>query len=177
MVGPLVVLFCRMLLALVFTISLIGKLRDRAAFEEAIVEFQLLPPGAAILAARVFLASEALVVVLLALGGAALPAGFGLALLLLAIFSTALLLVLRRKLAVVCNCFGRTEQHISRYDLVRNALLAACGLLGLGALGGAGYPFSSQELVVIGLMAAAGAAIITNLADVVETLRQPIRIR
>lgn len=177
MAADQLLLFCRILIALVFALSLVGKIRNVGAFQESIADFELLPAQASRAAAWIFLVGEALVVVLLLIGGVALAAGFGLAILLLAVFSTALLLILRRKRQVVCNCFGRADQQITAYDVVRNGLLIAGCLAGLFALQSAGGGVSAAELIVVGLMAAAGSALVTNLADIAETLRQPIQIK
>lgn len=177
MVADQLLVFCRILIALVFILSLVGKLRNVAAFQEAITDFELLPERAVKVATWAFLAGEALVIVLLVVGGGGLLAGFGLAIVLLALFSMALLLVLRRKLKVVCNCFGQSEQHISGYDVARNALLIVSCLGGLFALRSAGASLSAGELALLGLMAAAATILITNLADIAETVRQPVQIK
>ncbi|MBV9791119.1 MAG: hypothetical protein JOZ51_23185 [Chloroflexi bacterium] len=169
-------LFCRIALALIFAVSALGKARDVAAFREAIADFKLLPAGLVSAAAWGFLVGEVAVVLLMLAGGALLGLGFVLAIVLLALFAVALLLVLQRRIKVTCNCFGRSEQHVSPYDVLRNLLLIGCSLLGLALVAETGATINSAEVVLIALMAAAFTLCVTNLADIAETLRQPFHI-
>lgn len=169
----LVLTFCRVVLALVFALSVGGKIIDIRAFQEAITDFRLLPPGWSRAAAWGFVLAESAVVVSMVVGGPTLVAGFLLALALLSVFSLALVVALRRDTRVSCNCFGRTERRISPYDVLRNALLALCALTGAWALS---VPLQSAPIAgtaLVGLMAACFAVFVTNLKDVIETLRQP----
>jgi len=80
---------------------------------------------------------------------------------------------LMRKRRVVCNCFGHSERRISPYDVLRNILLTACSLSGIWALVEPQQGLPATDTMLMGLMAACCVALVTNIADVVETLRQP----
>ncbi|MBO0801515.1 MAG: hypothetical protein J2P25_00350 [Nocardiopsaceae bacterium] len=98
---------------------------------------------------------------------------------LLAVFSATLITALRRREAVSCNCFGPGTRPVSRYDLVRNAVLGMCcvaGLLEGGWLGYGGSPAghpSPAVIVLLGFVAAVFVTIAVNLEDIVEVLRKP----
>ncbi len=171
-----VLLFCRIVIALVFIFSATGKLRDVAAFQAAVSDFQILPAKWNKAAAWLFLGAEILVVGLMLLGGNGLLIGFFLAAALLAVFSYALLNALQRKKALICNCFGATEQRISPYDVARNIALIACSLLGIWTVVRSFQYSFSVESIVVGLMAVSFTLIVTNLAGTVATLRQPVDV-
>lgn len=166
-------MFCRVVIAAVFVLSAGGKALDVPAFQESVEDFRLMPKALARVAAWFFLVSEIAVVIAMAIGGRALMAGFVLAAGLLVLFSTALAVALRRKAAISCNCFGRDERRISPYDMARNALLTACSLAGVWTLTASTQSLSGSELALVILMAACFVALVTNLRDVAETLRQP----
>lgn len=176
MTTPYTLTFCRIAVALVFALTVVGKAQNVTAFQEAILDFQLLPPNWSKALAWTFLSTEALVVLLMVIGGSILLPGFLLAIVLLLSFAIALVLVLRRNKRVACNCFGRTERHISSYDVVRNLLLTACSLLGIWALLGPQQNLSINDVLLVGLMAACFVTLVTGIADVVETLRQPFHV-
>jgi Methylamine utilisation protein MauE len=168
--------FCRIATGLLFAVSAIGKLRDFAAFRASVAGFELLPRAWSPIAARVLLGAEVGVVLLLAVGGPLLPVGFWLAALVLLGFSAALVAVLRRGLRVTCNCFGPTTRHVSYYDVIRNLVLLAVALLGVLALAASGQALDGTEIVLVALMAGCFVALLTQLADVAETLRRPFSV-
>lgn len=171
-------MFCRLALAATFAWSAGGKLRDMRAFRDSITAFRLLPRRWSAPLGWAFVGGEAAVVVLLLLGQPPLlGAAFGLAAGLLLIFSGALLSVMRRALAVSCNCFGRTEQQVSWYDLVRNALLLGCCLGGGWALPAASAALTGGETMLLGIMALCFLVLVTHVGDIVETLRRPFEIQ
>lgn len=176
MTTPYILTFCRITVALIFALTVVGKAQDVTAFQEAILDFQILPPNWSKVFAWTFLGAETLVVLLMGIGGGILLPGFLLAALLLMSFAVALVLVLQRNRRIVCNCFGRTERRISSYDVVRNVLLTACSLLGIWTLLGPQQNLSSADVILVGLMAACFVTFVTSMADVVETLRQPFHV-
>ncbi|GHO57273.1 MauE/DoxX family redox-associated membrane protein [Ktedonobacter robiniae] len=121
--------FCRVVIGLVFATSSFGKARNIPRFQQAVRDFQLLPPGLSKPAALLFLCGELLVVLLVAIGGPFLLPGFALAALLLLMFSGALTWVVTRRLQATCNCFGTSNKKIVPADIWRNLgfLLCACG--------------------------------------------------
>lgn len=169
-------LFCRMVVGFVFALSAMGKLTNSVGFQEAIADFQLLPKRWNIPLSWAFLAGEIGVMVMLMAGQSLLIPGFVLAIALLTIFSIGLALVLQRKLRVACNCFGRTNRPISRYDVVRNILILCLCLGGIWLSSSSLYNLSFSEVVLIVLMASCCVAIVTNLSDVIETVRQPFQV-
>jgi hypothetical protein len=171
-------MFCRIAIAATFGWSALGKLRDMLAFRAAITAFRVLPARWSAPLAWAFVSGEVAVLLLLLSG---LPTlwllGFALAVLLLTLFSTALLSVIRRNMAINCNCFGRSEQQISRYDLVRNGLLLVCCVIGGSLLTAAQLPVSVSATILLGVMSLGFVVLVTHLEDIVETLRQPFEVQ
>jgi uncharacterized membrane protein YphA (DoxX/SURF4 family) len=170
--------FCRIAIAAIFGWSAIGKLRDMRGFRDAITAFRLLPRHWSTAVAWAFVGGE-VAVVLLMLSGQPMLLGLGFALAagLLAVFSGALISGMRRALAVSCNCFGGSEQHISWYDVVRNALLIACSLVGGWSLMLPERRIAASETLLLGVMALCFVVLVTHVEDVVETLRQPFELQ
>lgn len=170
-------MFCRIAIAAIFGWSALGKLRDLRGFRDAITAFRLLPREWSGPLAWVFVGGE-IAVVLLMLSGvpAALGLGFALATGLLALFAVALIGAMWRALAVSCNCFGSSEQQISWYDVVRNVLLIACSLLGGWLLRLPQRGLTTDETLLLGVMALGFVVLVTHVEDVVETLRQPFEL-
>ncbi|HEV2888001.1 MAG TPA: MauE/DoxX family redox-associated membrane protein [Jatrophihabitans sp.] len=166
--------FCRWAIGLTFAVSALGKARSMTDFRAAIEDFGMLPRRAIGQVAAATVATEGLVVLLLALGRGWATAGFVLALALLAAFSAVLVAALRRKAAVSCNCFGTSQRPISFYDVARNGCLALCCLGGLwsrhAATGNAPEP---ALVLALALMAATFLVVVSNLEDIVELLRKP----
>jgi hypothetical protein len=166
-----VLLFCRWSIGLTFLASAVGKARDLPAFRLAITDLRALPARLARPAAIGTVVAEALVVLGMII---ALPVGFVLAAVLLALFSAVLVAALRREAEVSCNCFGASERPISWYDVGRNAVLVACCVSGLTSYAIADHGRPAVALIVLlGLMAGCFFLIVNNCGDIVELLRQP----
>lgn len=176
MVAAFAEMVCRVSIALVFALSARGKARDMAGFEAAIGDFRVFPRGWSRMVARGVVGAELAVVVSMSIGGRVLLVGFLLAGGLLTVFSVALMSVLRRNLRVACNCFGPTERRVSPYDVARNALLIGCGAVGIWTFGASVTTLPVLETVLACAVAASLAVLLTNLADVVETLRRPFEV-
>jgi hypothetical protein len=138
--------FCQMALLLLFAFTAWRKGRDLAAFAHSLEGFAIVPPAWVDSVARLTTFAEALVTLLLVFGfvwQGVLLAGFTLALLLLLLFTGALVSVVARDLSVPCSCFGASERPVSRIALVRNAGLIVCSATGLfAALVGAEVPLA-----------------------------------
>ncbi|HEY9410410.1 MAG TPA: MauE/DoxX family redox-associated membrane protein [Jiangellaceae bacterium] len=171
---PHVVLACQALLVLVFAISVAGKVRDSAAFAEFVGATRRLLPAsigarpARWIAAGVVGAEVTAVVSLLLPVSTVL--GFLLALVLLAGFTAAVLLALRRGERAPCRCFGTSTHPLGAAQVVRNAILLAAA-----ALGGIGAVSSPAEViepggVAIALLAAGLVALPVLLADDIADL-------
>ncbi len=163
-----VVLTCRLLLGVVFAVSLAGKLRGTGDFVEA--TRRLVPVRFArwdrLLSAAVA-AVELGVLILLVVQP---TAGFLLALALLAAFTVALAAALRRGETAPCHCFGSVGTPLGRRHVVRNAVLLSIAALGLA------FPAMSPPLaesLPAATIALAVAAIVIRFDDLVE-LYQPL---
>ena len=158
----------RILLGVVFAVSLAGKLRGTGDFVEATrrlvpVRFARWDRPLAAAVAAVELAVIALLVFqptvsyLLALG-------------LLAAFTVALAAALRRGETAPCHCFGSGSTPLGRRHLVRNAVLLSIAALGLA------FPTTSPpsaESLPAATIAIAAALIVIRFDDLVD-LYQPL---
>lgn len=122
--------FCRIAIGIVFLLSFGSKIRNTAQFQRSIAGFRLLSRKLSDVAAILSLGGELAVVLCLLIGGELLLPGFGLAVLLLLVFSIALISVLVRKLSISCNCFGASEEPVVVADVWRNVGLIACAVAG-----------------------------------------------
>jgi uncharacterized membrane protein YphA (DoxX/SURF4 family) len=117
----------RLGLALVLGTSGLFKLRNLEGFRRSLANYRLLPPSLE--------GTAALLVPVLELGVAILilspvyPLGIALFLLLIALFSGAILWGLRQGGGFSCGCLGDVEEPLSPWLLLRNALLALLGAL------------------------------------------------
>lgn len=173
-----VLTFCRWAVGITFAVSAGGKALNLGAFREAILDFGVLSRRLSGPAATTFFAAEVLVVALMVLGGIGLPVGFALGGILLIIFSAALATALRESIEVNCNCFGRAERRVSWYDVARNAILVVCAGVGLWAYEAFPQQVSPKigAVLLLSLMASCFVVIVTNLEDIVETLRRPYTV-
>ncbi|MGW5559222.1 MauE/DoxX family redox-associated membrane protein [Micromonospora sp. NPDC003944] len=161
-------LTARLLLALVFVVAVVGKLRTRAGFAEFVASVRQfgVPARWAPPAARVAVATEAAVVVLLAVGRT-VPAGLLLATGLLGVLTAAIVGALRRGARPACRCFGAGDAPIGARHVVRNLALTTVALLGLlGWATASGPPSAPTVLLAVGV-AVPLAAVVVRLDDVV----------
>lgn len=165
-------IFSRIVIGLVFVASSLGKIRSFSAFEQAVENFQILPPQFVRACAAVFLGSELVIVVMMFWGGKSLlMIGFLIALILLSVFCIALLAVLIRRLQVPCNCFGSSQRPASSADIWRNVGLITCALMGIAALPAlpdATTNISPLETGLLGMMALVFVALSIYLREVIE---------
>ena len=165
--------FCRVVIELVFLFSSVGKLRNISQFQQTITNFRLLPARMSRPTSLLFVGAEVAVVLLVALGGRFLPPGFLLAIILLLIFSGALISVLARQIQTSCNCFGSNERPVTQADIWRNAVFVLC------ALGGSSLTLgriSPEGLELVTWLLIGGIAIIfvltaSFLGDIVQLFR------
>lgn len=159
-------------LLLVFLVASLRKLRDPPATVKTLRGFGLTPSMAALLGPALPWA-ELAVVLLMLMPGAAV-AGAGLALVLLAVFTAAILGALLRGKRPNCNCFGHaSDKPIGWNTAARNAMLLALaaslllpatrferGLLELWLVAVRGFePFALVALASAGLLALQSAVI------------------
>jgi thiol-disulfide isomerase/thioredoxin/uncharacterized membrane protein YphA (DoxX/SURF4 family) len=121
----------RLLLAVVFAVAGVSKLRDRPGTREATVGFGVPPRLARPLALLLPVVELAVAVLLLPAATAAVGAACALFLLLL--FSTAIAANLARGRTPECHCFGQLHSEPAGWKtLGRNAALAGVALFALG---------------------------------------------
>ncbi|MEV8516037.1 MauE/DoxX family redox-associated membrane protein [Dactylosporangium sp. NPDC051484] len=124
-------IFCCTAIGFVFAQSLFDKIRSperRAAFRKA--AGSLAPGIDDRLSALTVVIGEALVVTLLLLGRP--PEAMGGAMLLLTIFTAAIVRTIVRRRKVACNCFGPSDTPVGGLHVARNIVLAAITATGLG---------------------------------------------
>ena len=184
---PYVLLGLAAVLGLVFGVSAWSKVRSAAAQRAFAASLRPLIPdrvggavAGALTAAEVVVAlclAATAVAVLVELPGART---FGIVAMLLAAGLCAALTVgvavtVRRHLNVRCACFGAAERQLSGRHVVRNAILLAVALAGLGtAAAGPTTPVAVAGAVV-GVGAGAVAALILIRLDDVVDLFVPVR--
>lgn len=156
---------CASLLALVFAVSAISKIRDFGGFVASVPGLvPRLAGGMARPVGLLVVALEAIMPVLLAVPAAA-PYGFGLAFLMLAAFTVAIAAAVRRGRRAPCRCFGVSAAPLGNRHLGRNAVLLTATALGAVP---AGSPEAAAGVAVAVAAGAVGAILIVSfdpLAD------------
>jgi uncharacterized membrane protein YphA (DoxX/SURF4 family) len=118
---------CRCLVAVVFVLSVSGKVCSRTAFAGFVGSVGTLVPrwrGRRRSIAAGVVAVETVIVVLLAVPATARVAAALAAVVLLG-FTTAIVAALRRGSTASCRCFGASTVQLGRRHVVRNGLLLA----------------------------------------------------
>lgn len=167
-------LFCRGVIELTFIVSFFSKASNIANFTQTIDAFRILPERLGHYTALLFLSGECIVALLMFIGGVFLAPGFLLAILLLLIFCIALMLIVKRKIRISCNCFGSSEVQISLIDIWRNLGFMLCALGGWGTLlvlRSPREPLNIAEWGTITLSAALFVLIWTQLSMIVQVFR------
>ena len=168
--------FCRIAIAIMFALAWMGKIRNITTFQEAISDFRLLPENWSKVVARISISLELVTIVFMIIGKNLLLVGFLLAIGLLTTFSIALVTTLLRKMKVICNCFGLTENPISPYDIVRNLLFILCSAVGIWTFFIPLQNISISEVILTGFISLHYVILVVNIGDVVETLRRPFHL-
>lgn len=169
-----VVLSCRYLLAGVFLVALVSKLRSRAAYLEFIAATGALLGTGDRTARRAALSTvgveTAIVCALIAEPTARV--GLGLAALLLGCFTIVLMRALRRGATTPCRCFGASTAPIRVHHAMRSAVLGALAAGGLLVdLALATHQYEPAGVAVSVPAVAAGILLTTRLDDVADLLR------
>jgi hypothetical protein len=144
----------------VLLVSLISKLRSRAAFREfadALAALRVIPGRWALPLAWLSVAAEAAVFgALLWPGGTVVGLAGGTVL--FAGFTAGLAVAVRRGATVGCHCFGATSAPVARRHVVRSGFLsaAALGALCVAATAHVGWPTGLPAAQLIVALAAAG---------------------
>lgn len=146
-------------LAAVFAVSGVAKLLDPGGTREAVAGFGVPSRLAGLVAAG--LAPAELVVALLLLIPATSLVGLVLAVVLLAGFTTAVVVALRAGRRPECHCFGRIGgADISGRTIARNGVLAVLAILGLVGTVAGSRPDGSGLVVAVTAGLALGAAVV-----------------
>lgn len=152
----------RVLLGAVFAVSAASKARpaDHRAFRRTVRDWTggRVPAAPA---AAALVALEAAVPVLLAVRPAA---GLALAAALLAVFTAAIIVQLRRGSPAGCRCFGSTGAPVSSLHVVRNAVLLAVAVAGLAASGSSRWDGS---IAAVGGLALLLGVLVVRMDDLV----------
>lgn len=171
-----VLLFCRLTVAFLFVFSSYRKILALQDFAVTIGDFNLLPRRWSKTVAWLFLGAEMAIALFVILGGYLLAIGFSLAIVLLTVFSLALITALKRHISMSCTCFGRTERPISRYDVARNMLMILWSLVGLFLAMYVPQQLTWETTLLLALMSLVFLLCATNLEDIVETLFRPFPV-
>jgi hypothetical protein len=164
---------CRAAVGLVFLLALAGKLAGAGAFAEfarSVREMRAAPPALVPVVARATVLAEGLTVLLLAIGlRITILLGLGLAVLLTAAFSHAVLRTVRSGNRTPCRCFGRSSSPLGPRHLVRNGLLLGVAVAGLvaSAAGGSAGLAGALVAVLAGLFLGLVIAAFDDLAQLV----------
>ncbi|MET7464362.1 MauE/DoxX family redox-associated membrane protein [Nonomuraea sp. NPDC005501] len=166
---------CAWLIAVVFAITAVSKARDLAGFARSLPDLVPVPraltrPLAVVVAALEGLVALLVAVPLVAGVSGVVAYGLGLALLLLAAFTVAIAVALRRGRRAPCRCFGASAAPLGARHLVRNGLLIIAAALGL--LQPAGSP-ALAGVVVAGVAGLIGAILVAAFDDLVDLFAGP----
>ncbi|GAA3123678.1 MauE/DoxX family redox-associated membrane protein [Streptosporangium carneum] len=168
---PYVLIACGALLAAVFGVSAVGKLRGGAAFASfsgSLVRLRLLPRAWAGAAAALVVTAEGLVPPLLAFPATRM-AGFCLAAGLMTAFCVGIELSVRRGASAPCRCFGVSSSPLGRRHLIRNSVLLAASLSGGAAVAaGASGPLHPAGVAVALASAGCAAVAVVRFDDIAE---------
>ncbi len=164
---PYILIFCRSVVGLLFTLSFAGKVVNSSDFGQAIRNFRILPNQLSYIAAIFILCIEFLIIVLMFIGDSFLTVGFFFAGFTLVAFSLAILLVLLRDLRIDCNCFGPMYVEITYYDLLRNVGFLGATFVGFVESLTSKVQLSQLEFFVVFLIAIVYLASLINLREIV----------
>lgn len=170
MVLPYLLTFCRMAIGMLFAYSSITKVGDLPRFSQAITRLNLLPHSLSKSTAVLLLGYELLIVLLLIAGEPFIGVAFGGAMVLLLLFTIAILLSLAKGLNTSCHCFGKDNKPISHYDVARNLGLLSIATVGLwmSHLSKSMSSLTIIETLLISIVASIFMLIWLNLRDILQ---------
>ncbi|MED7955121.1 MauE/DoxX family redox-associated membrane protein [Streptomyces sp. BE303] len=165
----------RCVVALVFAVSALAKLRAPGDFASALRAMAVVPRR---LNRPVVIAVplvEAAVALLVWLPGPVATWAFAAAGGLLALFAAVLVSVLWRRIDVSCPCFGAAGVPVGRAHVVRNLLLAGVAAAGLVASTAPDPGGLEPAAVALVLLVAVGASALAIATDTLVELFSPAR--
>ncbi|MFI0353127.1 MauE/DoxX family redox-associated membrane protein [Actinomadura sp. 9N407] len=173
-VMPYLTIGCQAVVAVAFARSCAAKVAGRDAF----ADFRRWLSGAVRVPAALAGPAAAGAVIAEAATAAAMlvpslvPIGFLVAMLLLAVFTVAVVSMIRRRVRVPCRCFGAGSRPPGVPHVVRNVvLLPAAGGGAVTALIGDGPPPADAAAALAVLAGAAAALLLIDLEEIIEILR------
>ncbi|GHJ53041.1 hypothetical protein Nm8I071_23480 [Nonomuraea sp. TT08I-71] len=173
-----VVIGGRLLVAGIFLLSLLSKVRGRAAycrFVTATADLAGVRDRVARPLAAATVAFEAAIVVLVVLPITPVV-GFTLAVTLLTAFTVGLARASRRSDPVRCHCFGTSSTPVSIRQVARNVvLIAVVALLAALTVGAPHEPVGLGGVAIAALVALPSALTVAHLDDLIDVLRPSIR--
>ncbi len=171
----------RSAIGVVFAVAAVSKTRPRGRADFRAAVAALAPAadgGARVLAVAVITAEWAVAVLVVLPGQAPATAAAGLvaAAVLLAAFTAAIYLALRRGTTTPCRCFAASARPISRVQILRGTLLLSACAVGLAAQAqavGPARPAGLWVAAVTGVLLGAAAVAFDDLADLFTTPAAP----
>jgi hypothetical protein len=172
---------CRGLIGLIFFLSAASKIKSRASSAEFFAVTRKLlrvfagRPWATPLVTRVtgFAVISMELAILIALTIPSLARlGFGIALVALLMFSSAIAAAMHRGVRMSCACFGRSTTPLGVPHLVRNIILAVAAITGL-VLGAERPETASPEALLVPVLAALATALVLIRFDDLVDLFKP----
>lgn len=163
---------CRWTIGLTFAASAVGKAVALSHFIDSLERLGV--PGRRVrtVLAGVIVGCEAFIAVMSGVGGGLVCGAFTCSIVLLVVFSATLLRVLQRGVRTSCNCFGRSARPVTKYDVLRNAILIGASILGLWAQGVATGQIVGLAALQAGLMGAVFSTVVAHLGDILQVLRR-----
>lgn len=171
------ILGCRLVVAGIFLVSLISKIRNRAQYREFVVATAALTGTRAPVTGRLAgltVAAEGAVVLLTALPVTA-TAGLLLAVAVLGAFTYALVRVVRRNRVVTCRCFGSSAAPVGWPQVLRNVVLILVAVTGLVAGLDGWSPVDVGGAAVTAFGAVACVLLLARLDELIELFRPTTR--
>ncbi|GAA2431219.1 hypothetical protein GCM10010191_51180 [Actinomadura vinacea] len=171
---PYLTIGCQAVVAVTFARSCAAKAAGRDAF----ADFRRWLSGALRVPAALAAPVAAGAVIAEAAAAAALlvpplvPIGFLAAVLLLAVFTVAVVSMIRRRVRVPCRCFGAGRRPPGVPHAVRNlVLLTAASIGAVTALAGDGPPPADAAAALAALAGAAAALLLIDLEEIIDLVR------
>lgn len=167
----------RCLIGIVFAASFLGKVAGTRAFREfsaSLMSMGVLNGEVARMAAFAVVAAELLISASMTSPNPSVAlAGFALGILLMVVFSGAIVLVIRRGTKAICRCFATSTAPLSTRHVIRNGALAILMLVGfIISLRGAGATSRTSigVSVVVGLLCGGVVTILDSIIDLFRPL-------
>ncbi|MBI0378458.1 hypothetical protein JBE27_19790 [Streptomyces albiflaviniger] len=169
----------RGLLGVIFLMSVAGKVAGRSAwgaFVTSVRDMRVVPSALVRPTALAVVGAEGLVCVLLAVptAGAALI-GFVIAAVLLAVFTTGVILALHQGVRTPCRCFGRSTTPLGIPHIARNVVLGIIACAGGLATSVPGNPQPGGAVVAVftGLLVGVLVASLDDILSLLRPLKHP----